>query len=273
MAQTRNLIGSFANVDETDGEDFLGRLDIMSSLDIFREYKRHTFGLMRPKNGARMADIGCGTGDDARAMTDIVGETGRVTGFDISETMIAEARKRHEALNGQLSFVRSGAENLDCVDHCFDAVRADRVFLHVPSPRDAVREAMRVTKPGGRIVISEPDMRSLWVTTQLPDVAESIFDGIARSTAHPVIARDLYHLLVDMELQDISLELRPLVYSDPDIGERILNFSVIAQTLVNTDRLSHKDMLEFLSDLQERESSGRFLGGITLFIVSATIPT
>jgi len=273
MAETRNLIGSFANVDETDGKDFLGRLDIMSSLDVFRDYKRQTVKLMKPERGARLADIGCGTGDDVRAMADIVGEDGHITGFDISETMIAEASKRHEASNTQLSFVRSDAENLDCADHRFDAVRADRVLLHVPNPRNAMREAVRVTKPGGRIVFSEPDMRSLWVTTQFTDVAESIFDGIARSTAQPVIARDLYHLLLDMELQDISLELRPLVYSDPDLSERVLNFSVVAQAMVDADRLSNEDMLKFLSDLRERKSSGRFLGGITLFIVSATIPT
>lgn len=272
MTQHRSLIGSFANVDDADGNDFLDRLDIMSSLDVFQEYKRHTYRLMRAKEGAWLADVGCGTGADVHAMTGMVGETGRITGFDISETMIAEARKRHGGVDGRVSFEQSSADNLHCDDHCFDAVRADRVFVHVPDPREALREIRRVTKPGGRVVISEPDMRTLWVTTRFPDVADAIHEGIARSIAHPTVARNLYHLFLDEQLQEVSFDVKSVVYSDPDLGERVLNFSVVAQHLVDAGRLSREDMTGFLADLQERKAAGRFLGGLTLFIASATVP-
>jgi len=272
MIQPPDLIGRFSSVDETDGYDFVGRLDIMSSLSFFQDYKRQTFRLMRPEKGGRLADIGCGTGEDAREMTNLVGESGLITGFDVSETMISEARKRHGDSNACLSFVQASADKLDSCDHFFDAVRADRVFLHLPSPQDALREAIRVTRPGGRIVISEPDMRSLWITTRFPDVADAVFLGIAHSILHPMVARELYHLFRDMRLEDVSLELRPLVYSDPELGERILNFSIVAQTLVDEGRLSREAVREFLTDLDERKCAGRFLGGLTLFIVSATTP-
>ena len=59
-----------------------------------QDYKRRTFALLGAKAGARLLDVGCGTGDDALAMARLVGPDGHVTGIDTSETMIAEARAR-----------------------------------------------------------------------------------------------------------------------------------------------------------------------------------
>ena len=90
-------LGAFANVDKTDARDFIERLDEMHGLDVFRAYKKYTFDLLGLKPGARVADVGCGTGEDISLLADLVGPEGSAVGFDLSQSMIDEATKRHSA--------------------------------------------------------------------------------------------------------------------------------------------------------------------------------
>src|SRR6516165_10914524 len=87
-------LGSFANVDTADPADLVHRLDAMHMLEFFRAYKHETFGLLGLAPGDRVADVGCGTGDDARNLAAIVGAAGTAVGFDLSDSMLAEARSR-----------------------------------------------------------------------------------------------------------------------------------------------------------------------------------
>jgi hypothetical protein len=59
-----------------------------------RAYKHHTFTLLGMQAGHHLLDVGCGTGEDVRALARLVGSNGRVVGLDIREELIAEARKR-----------------------------------------------------------------------------------------------------------------------------------------------------------------------------------
>jgi SAM-dependent methyltransferase len=186
--------------------------------------------------------------------------------------MIDEARRRHAAGGAHLRFARAPADGLGVADATFDALRADRVLLHVPDPAAAVREAVRVVRPGGRIVISEPDMASVWTATRLPEVGEAILRAVALSVAHPLVARDLVDLFLEAGLEHLHLELRPLVINDPEPGERILNFSAVAERLVAEGRLSADAAQQWLAELAERKRTGRFLGGMTIFIVAASKP-
>src|SRR4051812_44986622 len=88
------MLGSFADVDKADPDDLVERLDTMHGLDFFRSYKEETFELMRLRPGSAVADVGCGTGEDAWRLLDLVGESGRVVGYDMSDAMLEEAAKR-----------------------------------------------------------------------------------------------------------------------------------------------------------------------------------
>src|SRR5690349_13912923 len=160
------LLGNFAQVDSMNSADFVGRLDAMHMLEFFRTYKQETFALLGLRTGSTAADIGCGTGEDADAMRRLVGQSGSIVGFDLSDAMLAEARHRHYKNEPNIKFIRAPAGELGVAGETFDAVRADRVLTHVQEPAAVVREMVRVLKPGGRIVISEPDMLGCWVTNR-----------------------------------------------------------------------------------------------------------
>jgi ubiquinone/menaquinone biosynthesis C-methylase UbiE len=269
--KSETLLGNFASVDQADTADLVDRLDTMHTLDIFRSYKRETFDLMRLGPGSHAADLGCGTGEDARRMLDIVGPAGGITGFDMSAAMLAEAGARHGDA-ARLRFVSSSADRLDAPDASFDAIRADRVLTHVPDTDAALREMVRVVKPGGRVVVSEPDMPGCWVTNKHHGVSMRVLQVIAESCVQPYLARELYHGFLDAGLTDVTLLLRPLVVYEPEAAANILKFDGAMRSMIGEGQLDPAEAQDWLADFEERRRSGRFMAGVTIFIAAGTKP-
>ena len=101
----------------------------------------------------RLVDLGCGTGSTLDA---IEGASLRV-GIDPSPDALGFARER----NG-CAFAWGSAEALPFRDASFDAALALDVLEHVPDDARAAREARRVLRPGGVLVVTVPAFRSLW---------------------------------------------------------------------------------------------------------------
>lgn len=101
--------------------------------------------------GGRVLEVGVGTGI---ALSMYRGRAS-VFGIDISEEMLAKAKKRVVA--EQLSFVEGlavmDAERLDIPDASFDVVSAQYVVNTVPRPEKVLEEFARILKPGGEIIL------------------------------------------------------------------------------------------------------------------------
>ncbi|TVR82934.1 MAG: methyltransferase domain-containing protein [Rhodospirillales bacterium] len=266
------LLKDFAGVDAADGNDLIGRLDRMQALAFFKRYKQETFALMGAGPGRHLADIGCGTGDDARLLADVVGPEGSVTGFDLSATMVEQARERYAGAGSQLSFVQAPADELPVGDAQFDGVRTDRLYVHLSDPAAALREAVRVTKPGGRVVVSEPDMASFWAVTALPDIGWKVARGVAESVNNAPAARNLYHLFKDAGLEDVGASVQTLAVADPTPAENILNIHGIVESLVAGGRMSDDEAAAWRTEWDQLKAADRFFGGLSFFIVAGQKP-
>ncbi len=101
-----------------------------------------------PRRGERILDLAAGTGTSsvvlARGGVEVVA-------CDLSEGMIAVGRQRHP----ELEFVRGNAMDLPFEDASFDAVTISYGLRNIPDPVLALREMLRVVRPGGRLVVSE----------------------------------------------------------------------------------------------------------------------
>jgi len=95
----------------------------------------------------RLLDVACGTG----ALSALAASQGaETTGVDFSPQMIAQARHRHPALR----FSEADAEALPFPDRSFDAVVVKFGVHHFPFPVQALREARRVLRLGGRLAFT-----------------------------------------------------------------------------------------------------------------------
>jgi ubiquinone/menaquinone biosynthesis C-methylase UbiE len=264
-------LGAFANVDKTDSDEFIARLDQMQALDSFRAYKRLTFDLLRLAPGMKAADVGCGTGEDARALADITGAGGEVIGFDLSEAMITQSHARHPNVPG-LRFACAPSNALGLPNDCLDGIRADRVLIHVPDPTATLDEMIRVTRPGGRIVVSEPDMPGFWVASDDYATTELIVRAIASSCVTPFLPRDLWALFCDGGLTDVSYMVQAITSFDLSVAAKVLDFNAVLKLMVHNGLLDQARATTWSNDLQTRGRTGRFVAGMNIMVASATKP-
>lgn len=127
------------------------RTNTILSLGNDRLWRVATTRAIAPRRGQRILDLAAGTGASAVALARSGAE---VVAADFSPGMIAEGRRRHAAVPG-LSFVEADATDLPFADGEFDTVTMSFGLRNVNEPRKALAELLRVTKPGGRIVICE----------------------------------------------------------------------------------------------------------------------
>lgn len=153
-----NTLGSFSSVDTNpDVGALVAALDEQASVPAIQRLRAAATGLLGVGLGHRLAELGCGTGDLARALAGRVGPTGLVLGIDASESMLTEARRRAATSTLPVEFRRSDITNLDLDDASFDGTVCERVLQHLHSPRAAIAELVRITRPGGRVVVIDTD--------------------------------------------------------------------------------------------------------------------
>jgi ubiquinone/menaquinone biosynthesis C-methylase UbiE len=114
-----------------------------------------TLALASLAPGQQVLDLACGTGLVTLEAARRVGLHGTVLGTDLSGQMVEIARQRAgEQQLTNVKFLRMDAETLDLPNATFDVVLCALGLMYLPDPQRAVREWLRVLKPGGRVVIA-----------------------------------------------------------------------------------------------------------------------
>jgi demethylmenaquinone methyltransferase/2-methoxy-6-polyprenyl-1,4-benzoquinol methylase len=149
------------------------RYDVMNDLmsgGVHRLWKDAMMDWLAPRPGQRLLDVAGGTGDVAfRFLKRAAGATAVVC--DMTEPMLAEGRKRAEAdrLAGSLDWVVGDAMALPFPDASFDVYTISFGIRNVTRIGDALAEAFRVLRPGGRLMVLE--------FSQIPnDLMQRVYD-------------------------------------------------------------------------------------------------
>ncbi len=100
--------------------------------------------------GQRVLDVACGTGALTCQLPEWVGSAGSVVGLDPSPEMLAVARRKAPGL----SWIEARAEALPFPDGCFDSVVSQFGFMFFDDRAAALREMLRVLRPGGKLAIA-----------------------------------------------------------------------------------------------------------------------
>jgi len=135
------------------------KYDIMNdvmSMGIHRIWKDAMMDWIAPRAGQRLLDVAGGTGDISFRFLKRAGY-GHATVCDLTEPMLVEGRKRAEAdqMADQLNWVVGDAMALPFDDNTFDVYTISFGIRNVTRPQDALNEAYRVLKPGGRLMVLE----------------------------------------------------------------------------------------------------------------------
>jgi demethylmenaquinone methyltransferase/2-methoxy-6-polyprenyl-1,4-benzoquinol methylase len=129
--------------------------DIMS-VGIHRIWKEAMMDWLAPRPGQRLLDVAGGTGDISFKFLNRAG-SGHATVLDITENMLIEGRKRAETdqILDSLDWIVGDAMSLPFADNSFDVYTISFGIRNVTQPQEALNEAFRILRPGGRLMVLE----------------------------------------------------------------------------------------------------------------------
>jgi ubiquinone/menaquinone biosynthesis C-methylase UbiE len=205
----------FSDVDRAkDPQWYVKCLAAQGADDHIDQFKRHTVDLLSVQPGEIVLDAGCGLGQyTVYAASALQGE-GCAVGIDSSDTMIGESEKYTSDATTHLRFLQDDIHHLHFEDNYFDACFSINTFQHLPDPSQALRELIRVTKPGGRIAVADPDHELVAIDTPYLEVNRKFLHFRSDSLKQGGLAHRLYGLFKQYGLMDVDVEVWPLVFTD-----------------------------------------------------------
>lgn len=184
--------------------------------EAFTEFLAET---LRPRPGNRILDIGCGEGLAEVSIGRLQVSQVRLVGVDLVPSKAAQARRETASHNQRVSFAAGDAVSLPFRDDAFDATFCVAVLQHVADVAVAVREAARVTAPGGRLVIVEPDNAARYTYSSTPAGTRAFLASIRffaaladarKEGTDPSVGPRIPSLLSDGGVEPIDVRMFPV---------------------------------------------------------------
>ena len=155
------------------------------------------------RDGERVLDLGCGGGVDAIIASRMVGAAGHVYGLDMTPEMVELARENAQTAGaGNIEFIEGTIEDIPLPDGCLDVVLSNCVINFAADKARVFSEAVRVLRPGGRLVASD-----IVCFEELPSGTEGDMASLTGCTSG-ISAADAYLRMLE-EAGFSSAELEP----------------------------------------------------------------
>jgi class 3 adenylate cyclase/2-polyprenyl-3-methyl-5-hydroxy-6-metoxy-1,4-benzoquinol methylase len=219
--------------------------------------------------GDTVCDIGCGTGGELRRLARRVGAKGRVIGLDPSRTMLDAAQERLEGSGVQVEFLERDGRDTGLPDDCCDAVRIERVVQHIGDASGLVAEARRITRPGGRVVVSDTDWGSLVLYPGAPELLRRMKTALEQGPmADPWAGRKLHGALADAGFTDVTTDLFAInagpgmTWTMHPVFDRFVELRVVTRAEVD----------EFSEGLDAAIERGEPAAVFIMFVATGTVP-
>jgi len=265
-------VTSFGRVDEQSDPDYFVRfVDEVNSMDNILQVEELATAELRLSPGDRVLELGCGAGDDSRALAAQVGPDGEVVGIDASEAMISVARQRSAGTGLPVSFHVGDAMQLDLPTDSFDAVRCERLLIHVPDAAVVLGEMVRVTRPGGRVVVVDIDMDGLLIDLPDtdPDLVRRAVHGMSDAMSTGQIGRQLPRRFGEAKLEDVTYRSAVLAFPYRFASHMVAGSLVGA---VGIGAVTEAEAGAVQRAMERAEGDGVFYLGMPFYIVSGTKP-
>jgi SAM-dependent methyltransferase len=158
--------------------------------------------------GWRCLDLGCGPGGITGLLAAMVGPKGRVVGMDADQVFLEHATRQAQAANlTNVEFVAGDAYQTGLPGAEFDLVHVRFLASTAGEPEKLLREAMRITRPGGCVAFQEPDISTFKCFPAHPAwdcLRDAMAEVFARIGGDVRLGQRLYPLARRAGLEDVQ---------------------------------------------------------------------
>lgn len=198
------------------------------------------------KAGEIVLDLGSGGGIDCFLAAKKVGPSGQVIGVDMTPEMLDRARenaRKSDATN--VEFRLGEIENLPAADNSVDVILSNCVInLSTDKPR-VFREAFRVLRPGGRMMISD-----LALKKPLPQAIRKSVDAYAACIAGALVKEDYLNAIREAGFKDVT------VVSEKSFPAELVLEDSLAPEVIKKLNIPQKELMEHVSSVLSLNVSG-----------------
>ncbi|HEX9036481.1 MAG TPA: methyltransferase domain-containing protein [Ktedonobacterales bacterium] len=221
--------------------------------------------------GERVLDVGSGPGWHVRVVSRIVGPTGRAVGVDLSEAMLAEARQVAAARGVDVDFVHGSAYALPFEPNSFDCCLSVGMTDILEDPAHAVREMVRVTRPGGRICLAEHYNDGIFIGPSGTPLSKRLFAFVREHEFTPPSGYEMMSILKSQgtTIEKVEGALQHSDSSDFALGRTLFLEEWLADA-VAAGVLTSEEAQKWLADQEAHAREGAFFFGYPVYLIKAT---
>ncbi|MFC1440883.1 methyltransferase domain-containing protein [Streptacidiphilus sp. N1-10] len=254
---------------ETAVPDRIGYQDRIAATEFAQSYKQLAVETLNVRPGQTVLDLGCGPGTDLAALAEAVTPSGAVFGIDANPGMLERAQARTAEL-AQVTVQQGDIHALPYADASVDRAHTDRVLQHVADPGRVLAEARRVLRPGGRLVMAEPDWEALAIDHPDLELSRAYTRHIAeRIVRNGALGRQLARLATGAGFTVSAVLPVVTVIRDVREADQVLGIQRNTERAVAAGYLSDGEAQRWLEHLAE----GPFLASATLYLTVVDVPS
>ncbi len=240
-------------------------------------YKTLSYDRLQLEPGRQVLDVGCGVGVDLPALADRVGADGLVIGLDRDPNLLKAAREA-SAGRGNVRLVVADALELPFPNRSFDGVRADRVLQYIPESAQVLNEMARVLRPGGTLVLVEPDWRAIALFPASPAGGDddhtwsAVVHLCRRRLPHALIGRQLAALLQQQGTgvwESVQAQVVAYTFLSWQVTNTLLQVSNLAQALMQEEPARTDEINTWLQAMETAEQHNEFFACVPMFFAYA----
>jgi len=190
--------------------------------------------LVSLKEGEVVLDLGSGAGFDAFLAAGKVGRTGRVIGVDMTPEMIKKAKKNaREGNYKNVEFKFGEIENLPVEDNSIDVIISNCVINLSPDKKSVFKEAFRVLKSGGRLMVSD-----LVLEKELPKAVKESIEAYVGCLAGASLKKDYLNFIEGAGFEKVE------IVDETFFPVGLMANDVTAKAVKNSSHISKDDLKE-----------------------------
>ncbi|KAK9117205.1 hypothetical protein Sjap_016152 [Stephania japonica] len=211
-------------------------LNDLLSLGQHRIWKRMAVSWSGAKKGDSVLDLCCGSGDLAFLLSQKVGSEGQVTGLDFSsdQLSVASSRQQSRACYENIVWIEGDALNLPFPNTCFDAITVGYGLRNLLDRQKAMKEMLRVLKPGSRVSILDFNKTTESYITFIQEwMIDSVVIPVASSYSlakeYEYLKSSIREFLTGRELEELALDVGFSSAKHYEIGAGLMGNLVAAR--------------------------------------------